>query len=167
MRCKEYEYLIIESTERDLTDSEQMRLKHHCCQCENCSRFKENSEEIRYYLKRYDPPALPADLDKHTKHLCQDEKRRKKEISRYGQSPLRPQVPGYIWAVFALLTILTSFTLFSGLKTLNTDQPLSLGTVLMLTIILQNAVMLFLAPVIIRTKRAKQGSSNLNKLACS
>lgn len=167
MRCKEYEYLIIESTERDLTDSEHLRLKQHCSQCENCSHFKEYIEEIFCTLKRSDPPALPADLDIQTKDLCQDEISGKKEYCRHEQRPLRPQVPVYIWAVFALLTILTSFMLFSGLKTVNSDQSLSLETVLMLTIILQNAVMLFLAPVIILTKRAKQGISNLNKLECS
>lgn len=167
MRCKEYEYLIIESTERDLTDTEQLRLKQHCSRCESCSHFKENIEEIHFSLKRSDPPALPADLDKHTKDLCLDEMNRKKERSRYEQRPLRPQVPGYIWAVFALLTILTSFLLFSGLKTINADQPLSLGTIFMLTVILQNTVMLFLSPLIIRKNRTKQRISNLNKLEYS
>ena len=78
MRCKEYEYLIIESTERDLTDTEQLRLKQHCSRCESCSHFKENIEEIHFSLKRSDPPALPADLDKHTKDLCLDEMNRKR-----------------------------------------------------------------------------------------
>lgn len=167
MQCKEYEYLIIESSERDLTAEEQLKLKKHCSLCENCSRLKENIEEIRFSLKQSDPPELPSSLDKKTQQLCNDEINRKKLLLQHKQRSFWAPVPGYIWAAFILLTIMTSFLLFPELKNLNSDKPLSLWTIFMLTIILQNAVMLFLSPVIIRRHKAKQGFSNLNKLEYS
>ena len=164
MRCKEYEYLIIESSERDLTDSEQQRINKHCSHCENCSRFKKNIEEIRISLKRSIPPAVPAGLDEKTELLCRNEINRKTLPFKQGTKAFCAPVPGYIWAAFILLTILTSFLLFSGLKTINSDQQLSLWTIFMFTVVLQNAVMLFLLPVIILRYKTKQGISNLNKL---
>jgi len=167
MKCEEYEYLIIESSERDLTDEEQQKLKKHFSQCENCSQFKKNIEEICLSLKRSVPPPLPVNLDKKTKHLCADEINRKKRLFRREQKPFRVPVPRFIWVVFIILIILTSLLLFPELKNVNSDQPLSLWTILMLTVILQNAVMLFLSPVIIRRYKTKQGFSNFNNLRCS
>lgn len=167
MQCKEYKYLIIESSERVLSDEEQQKLKKHCSQCENCSRFKENIEEIRFSLKQSVFPALPFSLDKKTKQFCRDEINRKKYTLQREKKPLRTPIPGYIWAAFILLTIMTSFLLFPELKILNSDQPLSLWTIVMVTVILQNAVMLFLSPVIIRRYKTKQRFSNLNNLRYS
>jgi len=164
MRCKEYEYLIIESSERDLTDGEQQRINKHCSHCENCSRFKKNIEEIRISLKRSILPAVPTYLDEKTEILCRNEINRKKLTYKQEKKAFWAPVPGYIWAAFILLTILTSLLLFSGLKTINSDHQLSQWTIFMLTIVLQNAVMLFLLPVIILRYKAKQGISNLNKL---
>lgn len=167
MQCKQYEYLIIESSERNLTDEEQLRLKQHCSQCKNCSLFKKNLEEIRFSLKQSGPPPLSANLDNQTQHLCQEEINRRKLLFQNEKRTFWAPVPGYIWAAVVLLIILTSFLLFPELKNLSSDQPLSLRTIFMITIILQNAVMLFLSPVIIRRHKTKQGFSNLNKLEYS
>ncbi|HDT11928.1 MAG TPA: hypothetical protein ENN58_04240 [bacterium] len=167
MQCKKFEYLIIESSERDLTDGEQLRLQEHCSQCNDCAHFKESLEEIRFSLKHTAPPSLSSDLDKKTKHLFMLEIDRKKFSPGKEEIPFRPPVPIYIWAAVALLTLLTSLLLFPELMTLNSDQPISLRTIALLTVILQNTVMLFFTPLIIRRYKSMQRFSDLYNLELS
>lgn len=64
-------------------------------------------------------------------------------------------VPKLILAALIFLTVLTVIIVVPQLKELKLDETMPFSTVMALTIILQNAVMLFFTPILIRKYRSK------------
>jgi hypothetical protein len=67
-------------------------------------------------------------------------------------------IPKYIWAALASLTTLTVILLSLLLTEFNLERPLSFQTVVVLFLMIQNAGMLFFAPVLIRKYRSTNRS---------
>jgi DNA-directed RNA polymerase specialized sigma24 family protein len=69
---------------------------------------------------------------------------------------VRRRSPWPIWAALAVLTGLTLCFLIPGLAGFRQSQKLTLETALVLLVILQNALMLFFAPLLMRRGRLSQ-----------
>jgi len=151
MRCKDIERLIIDASEGILSQEEWRAIAQHVAQCTECACFQDDLKNIRVSVKEMSTLTLPDEQERRTRVLCHEElsSRLASEKQRVTQTHPSP-VPWVIWAALISLIVLTAFLLVSLFKDIGLNQPLSFESVFVLCLILQNAVMLFFAPVIIR-----------------
>jgi hypothetical protein len=157
MRCKDIQRLIIDSSDEDLSSEELRAIEKHAAHCSLCARFRDDLEKIRIGIKKIPQPVLPPDLAQKTRLRCYAEISRQPaaapKIARL--TPSEP-IPKYVWAVLLALILLTVFIIVPLFKEIRLDQTLTFTSVVALTIIIQNAVMLLFAPILMRRQRWKK-----------
>jgi anti-sigma factor RsiW len=157
MRCKDIQRLIIDSADEDLKSEEMRAIERHIAHCALCARFRDDLEKIRTGIQKMPPPILPPDLAQKTRLRCYAEMSRQPaaapKIARL--TPSEP-IPKYVWAVLLPLILLTILIIVPAFKEIRLDQTLTFTSVVALTIIIQNAVMLLFAPILIRRHRWKK-----------
>jgi signal transduction histidine kinase len=157
MRCKDIERLIIDSSDEDLSAEELSAIEKHVASCALCVRFRDDLEKIRMGIKVMPQPVLPPALAQKTRLRCQAEISQQpaaaKKIAKL--IPSDP-IPKYVWAVLLPLILLTVFVIVPVFKEIRLDQTLTFTSVVALTIIIQNAVMLLFAPILIRRRHSKK-----------
>ncbi len=157
MRCKDIERLIIDSSDEDLSSEELSAIEKHIVHCALCARFRDDLEKIRMGVKTMPQPVLPPDLAQKTRLRCQAEiSRRPAAASKIARLIPSDPIPKYVWAALLPLILLTVFVLAPALKEIRLDQTLTFASVVAFTIIIQNAVMLLFAPILIRRHRWKK-----------
>ena len=156
MRCKDIELLIIESSERELSQEERLKVKQHTAGCSACELFRKSFSKIRISIKNGSVPSLPEDLEEKTRRMCHAElESRAAGASKADRIKAALPIPKLIWAALFILTGLTVVILVPHLKDLSFDQTMNFQTALFLTLIFQNAAMLIFSPVLIRKFRMK------------
>ena len=152
MRCQNVERLILE--ERALGPEERAKVDAHLADCARCSDWRELWWALRERVSRMPKPELPSGLAErvrlaaHAEILCRS--RGEALLAREGT---RPAVPGFIWAAFAAITVLSLGVFIPGVQDFAENQKLTLGPALALILIVQNALTLFFAPVVLRRER--------------
>ncbi len=154
MRCKDIERLIIDSSDKDLSQEELGAIEKHVAHCALCARFQDDLEKIRMGVKTMPQPVLPPGLAQKTRLRCQAEiSQQPAAASKIAKLIPSDPVPKYVWAALLPLILLTVFVLAPTLKEIRLDQTLTFTSAAALTIIIQNAVMLLFAPILIRRRR--------------
>lgn len=158
MKCKDIEHLVLASSGK-LPDSKQLHAIHlHVEHCIRCSRLKEDIESLRSLIQQRPNLVLPEDLDKKTYLRCQKEiqslQNNKKKVSL--QHHLQT-IPIHMKVVFISLLVVTVIWIFPFFKDFGfVGESLSLPTIFGLFLIIQNAMMLLFAPLLIRRFRSKK-----------
>jgi anti-sigma factor RsiW len=159
MRCQDIERLIMENSERDLVQEERLAIEQHLAQCPACASYRDLWEGMHGSLQKVALPELPAELEQRVRLACYEEiNSRLQRQTRPRRSTSSASVPWPIWAALAVLTVLTAAFLVPGIEKFLEEQSFSLETVLVLGLILQNALMLFFAPVVMRRHRFSQSA---------
>ena len=154
MRCQDIERLIMENDERDLSQEERLAIEQHLAQCPACAGYRDLWEGMPGSLRKVALPELPAELERRVRLACHEEiNTRFRRQTRPRRSASSASVPWPIWAALAVLTVLTAAFLVPGIEKFLEEQSFSLEAVLVLGIILQNALMLFFAPIVMRRRR--------------
>ena len=161
MRCKGYEHKLIKASDRELSPEELLQMEKHTDHCFACMRFQDDLNKIRLSIKQILSPSLSMELDERTKDLCLEESKNRDRSNRHSLHKNWIPIPGFIWAALLILTALTVIILFPVIKDFKMELPLSRKTVAVLILLMQNAVMLFFAPIILRKyqPQEKQWSS--------
>lgn len=157
MRCQDFERLMLESDERELLREECLALEEHLETCTDCAAFRSFWGGLRSRLKEATGPAISAELSDSVRLRCRAELEpalpsRPKPVPSKGPAG----VPWPIWGALLVLTGLTLCFLIPGLEEFRQSQKLTFGTVIVLLVILQNALMLFAAPLLMRRGRLSQ-----------
>jgi len=162
MRCKDAELRILDARERKLNQTEIKNIEQHLAQCAACTAFKSDLAKLRNGLNHLPQPRLSPDLAEKTQALCQ-QAFASKGIDTVGLSLKlrRFAVPKLIWASIPVVMALTTYIMLPGLKDL-AAQANSFQSTAVLAVILQNAAMLVLAPILIRSYRRRKDSINWN-----
>jgi hypothetical protein len=105
--------------------------------------LEDDLSEIRTHLQDVPIPMPSDEFFEQTRSLCH---------AKLGRS----SIPRFIWAAFAALLILTGILMLPLAKEIGMDQPLSLPTVGVLILVLQNLLMLFFTPVLIQKFRFRK-----------
>lgn len=156
MRCKNIKRLIIDASERSLGHEEKNILNKHLASCETCARFQKEYKNIRLSLQSSPTPALPHELESSTLSACQEWLKVNIIPGRAKPISSKAALPRMVWTALFLLTTLTIIILVPLLKEFQLDQSISVPTAVALTLILQNAVMLFFVPLIFRRARSRE-----------
>ncbi len=159
MKCKDIERLVIASSGR-LPDSKQLNAIHlHVEHCLRCSRLKEDVESLRSLIQQRPDLDLPEDLDKKTYQKCLSEiqslQKNKQKVKL--RQPLQ-SIPKYMKGVFIFLLVVMVIWFFSFFEDfgIGGGESLSMPTIFGMFLIIQNAMMLLFAPLLIRLIRSKK-----------
>lgn len=156
MKCKNIERLIIYSSEEDLSSEELSEIEQHVSECSRCVRFREELEKIRLCLEEVTTLEPSTELVKKTQLMCHA---KMKTLPAYAKKnsaqALLTRIPKPIWIALFSLVVLTLIWTFSFVEDFNIGQPLSFQTMAVLFLMIQNAAMLFFAPILIRMYRVK------------
>jgi hypothetical protein len=157
MRCKDIERLIIDSSDEDLSQEELTAIEKHVTRCASCARFRDDLEKIRMGIKVMPQPVVPPDLAQKTRLRIHTEMGREPAAAtKIDQLTPSESIPKYVWVALLPLIILTVILIVPIFKEIRLDQTLTFASVVALTIIIQNAVMLLFAPILIRRYRGKK-----------
>lgn len=156
MKCKEIERLVINLSEEDLSEEEFSEIEQHVLDCAKCARFQDDLKKIRIYLKKMTLPVPSPELVRQTQSMCHAKIRILHEayMKTVGQNRLK-SIPKYLWAALISLIVLTIMWMFPLLRDLKLGQTLSFQAGVVFALMIQNAVMLFFAPILIRRYRLK------------
>jgi hypothetical protein len=162
MRCKDIELLILDSRERKLTQSEVRTIEQHLALCTACTAFKNDLVKLRNGVNHLRQPAPSADLFEKTQALCREELAATPYTpAGFGLKLRRFPIPKFIWISIPVIMGITTYLMLPGLKDL-AAQSRSLQSLTVLTIILQNAALLVLAPILIKSLRRRRESISWN-----
>lgn len=156
MKCKDVRRWLIDLSDKTLEEDRLSEIEEHVAQCEECARFEEDLKKIRHLLEQTKTPAPSEDLCRRTQTLCHKAlKSAGTAESGFLDRIKAASIPAYIWMAFAALTVITVIVILPLLKELASDDLLSLQAILTLSFMIQNAIMLFLAPLILQKYRRK------------
>ena len=154
MNCKAIERLILESEERRLEEGERRGVEEHLRDCPGCRAFEAGRRVAREGLKEIGREGLPRSLDLRTRNLCLEAL--KTSAAAGSADAARAKVPLAVAAVSLLFTVLAVIWLTVTLVDVAPGQPLPSSAWAAIVFIAQNALMLFLSPVILRPARTSE-----------
>jgi len=164
MKCKDIEGLIIASS-GGLVDSKQLNAIYlHVEHCNRCLRLREDIESIRGLLQQRPNPVLPEDLDKKTYQKCQSEiQSLQKNTQRINFRHHMQSIPIHMKVAFISFLVVMVIWMFSFFEDFGSGggESLSMPTIFGLFLIIQNAMMLLFAPLLIRRFRSKKLNTQL------
>lgn len=155
MNCTAIERLILEGEGRTLEGGERRWIEEHLKVCPGCRAFEAGRRVIREGLRDLWQEALPRSLDLRTRNLCHEALGSDAAEGATGAG--RPKVPFAIVAVSLLFTLVAVVWLTVTLVDVTPGQPLPSSAWAAIVFIAQNALMLFLSPVILRSARTSEG----------
>jgi hypothetical protein len=118
--------------------------------------LEDELSEIRTHLQEVPIPMPSDEFFERTRSLCH---------AKLGRS----SIPKFIWVAFAALLILTGILMLPLAREIGLDQSLSLPTIGVLILVLQNLLMLFFTPVLIQKFRFRKKdpmNGYINKEVC-
>lgn len=156
MRCKNIERLIMASSDEELSPEEIKAVEEHLAGCTHCAQLRDDLKKIWMGVKSMPKPVLPPDLVEKTRQVCYSEWKKQSEAAKSALRVSPSPIPIYVWAVLIVLTVLTMFITIPVISEIKLDEPLTFKSAAVLALIIQNAVMLFFAPILIRKYRSKK-----------
>lgn len=151
LSCRDVERLIIEGEDRELTGGEQDLVKDHLHGCGGCRAFAADREMIRGVTAAIRWPTPPDALVRGTRRMLRES----------GPASRPAAIPAWILITMALVTVVTALWLAFALADVTPDMTLAdlpVAGLAAVFIIVQNALMLLFAPVVLRTFRTRRGS---------
>jgi hypothetical protein len=154
MRCPDFEHLMLESKERELLREERAALEKHLESCAQCAAFRDFWKDLRSGLPEAAGPALRAGLSESVRLRCHAELDSLSSARAGEEAEKRPAAaPWPILAALLLLTGLTMAFLIPTIEKFSQAQKVTIEMVLVVMVVLQNALMLLFAPVLLRRGR--------------
>ena len=150
-RCPDVERLLLEGEDRTLAAGERRLVDEHLGGCPRCRGFAADRAFIRDELRAVGWPEPPRELVSKTKRMIGEAE---------GTAP--KALPAWVLVALAAVTIITSLWLAAWLPDIDPDvkaADLPVGAWAAVIIILENALMLFCAPVVLRTVRARRAGT--------
>lgn len=141
MNCEDIAILL--SSEDALDQKNRQEVERHISRCEKCAAFASDLQRMRTHLRKMSEVMPSDEFFEQTRSLCHARIK-------------RSSVPKYIWAALAALLVLTGILVLPLAREIGLDQPLSLPTVGVLILVLQNLLMLFFTPVLIQKFRFRK-----------
>ena len=153
MKCRECQKWLIEADEESRNPRVLSEMREHISQCDACAGLETHLRIIRDGITGMDVAKLPVELDQQTRMLCQSHLAAGKPSRIKYASRSAHSTPKFIWAILIGLTILSSIWIVPVLKDFQLGDPLTLKTGTALAFLLQNSLMLFFTPLLLRQHR--------------
>jgi anti-sigma factor RsiW len=152
MRCKDIQRILTAGLDDGTGGVPGAEARRHLAACPECVAFAADLARIRDRVRTLPKPDLPAALDARTRRT----------IEAALSPAARPQpLPKGIGAVLAALTALTVLVVFPLVWTGEIAEPLTFRTAAAIALLLQNGVMLLVAPILFRKFGARAGAPRI------
>jgi predicted anti-sigma-YlaC factor YlaD len=150
--CRDVEGLILEGEDRELATGQRQLVEDHLHGCEGCRAFAADRAAIRKEMGAVRWPAPSESLLRGTRAMILE--------SRTGRRAAG--LPAWVLAAMALMTVATGLWLAVSLADVTPEMTLAdlpLGALAAVVVIIQNALLLFFAPVLLRAVRSRRSAS--------
>lgn len=151
--CRDIERLMIAGEARSLADGDRKLFEDHLRACGRCRAFAQDRETIREAAGALRWPAPPQALIRRTRRLMLDD----------GTGARPAGLPAWVLIALALVAVATGVWLaiaLAGITPETTWTDLPVAGLAAIFIIVQNALMLLLAPVVLRRVRLRESASD-------
>jgi anti-sigma factor RsiW len=145
MRCEDIQRILTNGLGDGAVGAEARR---HLASCPECAAFAADLAGIRDHIRAFPRPALPAALDARTRRAIGA------ALSSAARVAPLPKGMGAVLAALTALTVLAVFPLMWGGEI---AEPLSFRTAAAIALLLQNGVMLLIAPILFRKFGTRAG----------
>lgn len=150
LSCRDIELLIVDGEGGELAAEARRLIEDHLRDCRRCQSFAADRSAIRGTFAAERWPAPPERLVRETRRRLVEESSGSRE----------PAFPAWVLAIFALTAAVTGLWLAIALadvgpETALADMPVAGLAAIM--VIIQNALMLFLAPIVLKAARSRRG----------
>lgn len=149
-RCRDVERLELKGEDRTLTAEERRMVEEHVRGCARCRSFASDRVLIRGEFASTSWPEAPDELVTRTL----------RRLRVPGTATEPAAVPVWVLVSLAVATIVTGLWLALSLADVTPDMTLAdlpVAGLAAVFIIVQNALMLFCAPIVLRAARARRG----------
>jgi hypothetical protein len=150
--CRDIERLMLEGEDRELARAERSLVEEHRRDCGRCRAFAADRLAIRTETAALRWPEPPDALVRKTRRLLLE-----------SAPDARPAaLPVWVLVALTLVAVATGLWLAVSLAGVTPDMTLAdlpVAGLAAVLIIIQNALTLLLAPVVLRTVRARRGAS--------
>lgn len=150
--CRDIERLMLEGEDRELARAERSLIQDHLGGCDGCRAFSADRLEIREMTSAVRWPAPPDALVRKTRRLLLEK-----------APDARPAaLPAWVLVAMAVFAVATGLWLAVSLAGVTNDMTLAdlpVAGLAAVLIIIQNALTLLFAPVVLRTVRARRVAS--------
>lgn len=147
--CRAIERLLAGGEDGVLTTAERGLVEGHLRECARCRAFAADRAAIRREIAAVPWPALSDELDRRTRRALRPN----------GAGERAAAVPAWVLVALAVVTIFTGIWLALSLADVTPETTLAdlpVAGLAAVIVIAQNALMLFFAPVVLRTTRARR-----------
>ncbi len=148
MKCKGYRALMIDQRPELLSKPQSRLLADHIKNCRDCREFQQELKQLQWGLKAIPEPVLPDDCERVSREVCH------REIQK---APGR--IPRSVYLALMALMAITLVLIFPVVGELSFETSFSSQETLAFILVLQNAVMLLLSPLLIRRYGRYEGLS--------
>ena len=142
MRCPQAESVLIEGMDEQ-SATIQVQLQTHLENCPQCRKFAEELQVLRTDAAVLAATDAPEALSNTVLNKCRSEFRESAQF-------FHGKIPVWIRVCTGLLFLLTVLWAYPVIKDLITEERVSYSTGLVINLVIQNAVMLLFAPLVIR-----------------
>ncbi len=150
--CRDIERLMLEGEDRELARAERSLIQDHLGGCDGCRAFAADRLAIRAETAALRWPEPPDALVRKTRRLLLE-----------SAPDARPAaLPAWVLVAMALFAVATGLWLAVSLAGVTPDMTLAdlpVAGLAAVLIIIQNALTLLFAPVVLRTVRARRAAS--------
>jgi anti-sigma factor RsiW len=151
MNCKQCRSLILGQWDRELNDHESRMLADHLHRCPECLAFKNELQAMAGMMKSIPPPELSTELNRETLNRCHEMLRKTVPVKKNSKSTFTWfGVPRGVLTALCFLVAITLALILPGFLELTSQETPSAEGMLTLTLVLQNAVMLLISPILFR-----------------
>ncbi len=160
MKCKGYRTLMVDQRPELLSEPQSRLLADHIENCRDCRKFQQELKRFQWGLKAIPEPVLPDDCERLSREACYREiqqvlagKRLKRQAADSGR------VPRLVYLALMALMAITLVLIFPVVGELSFEASFSSQEILAVMLVLQNAAMLLLSPLLIRRYGHQAGLS--------
>ncbi len=149
LSCRDVELLVIEGEDGELPAEARRLVEDHLRGCPRCQGFAADRGTIRGAFAAERWPAPPEALVRATRRRLVEESAGSRE----------PAVPAWILVALAVMAVVTGFWLTIALADVGPETALAdlpVAGLAAVIVIVQNALMLFLAPVVLKAIRSRR-----------
>jgi hypothetical protein len=154
MRCKDVERHLVENPAKLSED-----IREHLAGCPRCARLREDLALLRTRIQSLPRPVPPQSLRERTRGRCLALLSAHREAEPGFRRAAGTPIPAPIWIALAALIVLTGLVMLPGLGELFNRSGSKLSAAV-LALLLQNAGMLVLAPILLRAGRRPRARVN-------
>jgi hypothetical protein len=150
MKCKDIRLWLMDG--KGESETLPVQIRNHLRSCSSCARFWEDLSLVQDRIGLLPAVTPPLRLQEETRRLCL-EALEAQETEAPAAGLRRAPLPKIIWAALFLLLGLTAGIVTSLFTDLDLSRGLELKSAIILTIMIQNGVMLFFAPLLLNKLR--------------